>query len=443
MKKADSYIMDSTHLQLLVQSKQLPPTIVLTAADITTLYPSIDIDDSIITVRNHLNRHPELLPPITNLPTPFGHSRTPEDSIRDINFVMDLITFVLKNNYVSFSNLNALQIKGVAMGISFAPTFSSIYIAELELETLEELKTEHNLTPEDIYFLHKRFIDDLFTIFKSLFLKTLFYQVFNNRRPSITCEEANIQCSSTTPNKNVDFMDVTFYLGPLFLSTGYLDSALYIKPINSFAHLPPSSYHDPVMFDNVVNNDLLRRRLRYTDHTAFLTDLTTNSENLIARGFFPSRVKTLSSNATTLCRATIFVERCRTYNLPPPRRFLSLLTLPLPQPPLKRKNCSLHFTTLNSPLVYPNTIQSLHPPPSLYLHPDPNIRNYFRQRPTPTTIASPAYTELNGPKPTTYKRNPPNLGKTLFTYHYPTHIDLSTLTIRPNPYALVRSSETL
>ena len=66
--------------------------------------------------------------------------------------------FIPKCNYFRFDNKYYLQILGTAMGTSFAPNYSNIFLGHFEHEVL--LNTPHNLTP----IFWKRFIDDIFLI---------------------------------------------------------------------------------------------------------------------------------------------------------------------------------------------------------------------------------------------------------------------------------------
>ena len=64
---------------------------------------------------------------------------------------------VMKNNRMRFGDLIYHQIRGVAMGMSPAPTIANLYVAIFELEHIIPLLDKFLL-------FYKRFIDDGFTI---------------------------------------------------------------------------------------------------------------------------------------------------------------------------------------------------------------------------------------------------------------------------------------
>ena len=84
-------------------------------ADVENLYPSIDIDDVLAAIQNFLTRR-------TNMAR--GH----------ISLIINLLKWVLKNNYVSFGTNTFLQISGTAMGTPCAVVVACIYVHVLEQE---------------------------------------------------------------------------------------------------------------------------------------------------------------------------------------------------------------------------------------------------------------------------------------------------------------------
>ena len=76
-----------------------------------------------------------------------------------IDEIKSCIDFILKNNILTFTEQNYIQVLGTAMGIKMAPKFANIFMAEIEkslFATLNRLRM--------CYF---RFLDDIFMIWTS------------------------------------------------------------------------------------------------------------------------------------------------------------------------------------------------------------------------------------------------------------------------------------
>jgi hypothetical protein len=141
MTNGFSYIKDSKQLLLLLQNHiQQTCNSTLLSADVVSLYPSIDLQDAYPKIRTYLT---------TN--STFSNNET--------NFIMDLLIWIMENNYCKFSDTYFRQLKGVAMGQPCAVVFAVIYLLQLETELLNTIDTKHHP------ILFKRFIDDIFAIF--------------------------------------------------------------------------------------------------------------------------------------------------------------------------------------------------------------------------------------------------------------------------------------
>ena len=142
-----SYIKDADHLQCILEVEKFPPNAVLCVADITALYPNIITDDGVITLRQYLETHTTHLP--TNIPfsEPYTHRTNPKlYYVKLINFICDLAYLILSHCYFHFGDVFFKQTSGVSMGIGFAPPFACIYVAQIELDTIDLI--DLNLTDE-------------------------------------------------------------------------------------------------------------------------------------------------------------------------------------------------------------------------------------------------------------------------------------------------------
>lgn len=86
---------------------------VILCADVTALYPNFPIELGVTTVRNVIA----------------GLEIMTE---KHLNFLMDLLSFVLTKNYCIFDKKIYHQIKGTAMGTPTAVSYSTIFLYGVE-----------------------------------------------------------------------------------------------------------------------------------------------------------------------------------------------------------------------------------------------------------------------------------------------------------------------
>ena len=135
--KQHSYIKDSFSLKRELNGLTLPPNASLITFDAISMYTNIDI--------NHCIDRISLF-----LPTIF------EDE-HECKGIIEALDIVMHNNRMRFGDLIFHQIRGVAMGMSPAPTIANLYVAIYE---------ESNILPllDKNIFFYRRFIDDGFVI---------------------------------------------------------------------------------------------------------------------------------------------------------------------------------------------------------------------------------------------------------------------------------------
>jgi len=212
----------------------------LLEADVENLYPSINIDDGLYSLRLALTKH--------------------KWSETDIEFVIELARWVLTNNYIQFGDRFYLQLIGTAMGTPFAVTFACIHLAIIEVEALEIIM-KHGF---EIPLLYYRYIDDIIAVFNTAEDGHAFMTVFNSRRIGIHCPNYIISTNSAT------FLDVTILKGKRMSYCGLLDVKLHQKPINKFLFLPPSSYHPKKCMNGWISCYIKRIRLNCSDDIDYL-----------------------------------------------------------------------------------------------------------------------------------------------------------------------------
>jgi hypothetical protein len=280
---------------------QAPLGSCILCADITSLYPNIPIDIGLSTVRSVL----------TSLNV-FSPSH--------LDFLMDLLHWVLTENYCTFDNVIYHQLKGTAMGTPTAVSYSNIFLYGIESKLVAIYGNS--------YFT--RYIDDVFGIFHSPSLAQSFVTDFNSQVHSIKFDAITIGPSGI-------MLDLDFSLQSNPLSpTLSVSHKIYQKERNIYQYIPTMSEHPPHLFKNFVFQELNRYRLACTTDDDFHEIASLFHTRLLARGY-PS---------------SIFLNAL---SLVPPRTFLMeklRVSLSPVQPPHEIKTRS-PILTLRIPRLYP------------------------------------------------------------------------------------------
>lgn len=137
-KNADSVVAD-------LLSLDLPSDCELLSADVEALYPSIPIDLGIQVVSAMLY---EFYPREPN-----ATSKKRTNRLALIDFLINGMTFILRNNMFTYDGTIYLQMQGTAMGSPFACAFANIFMFGLDCASLPV-----------IVLYYKRYIDDVIAV---------------------------------------------------------------------------------------------------------------------------------------------------------------------------------------------------------------------------------------------------------------------------------------
>jgi hypothetical protein len=238
---------------------------VLLAADVTALYPSIPIQYGLDLVCDFCRDRGLML----------SH---------ELSFVLALLEWILKNNFLIFDNTVYLQIQGTAMGTPMAPTFANIFLTALELKLLYTLK----------YRIYQRYLDDIFAVMTTE-VATLFITAFNKLCPSIKLEAVTIS------NKAI-FLDLY-----MEIVDRRVEFSVYQKPANIYQYIPPLSRHPRPVFRAWIKEELIRYRLKSSRPSDFQELCRKFNDRLRARGYTSEYVAralvSLPHRATLIARA--------------------------------------------------------------------------------------------------------------------------------------------
>ena len=132
-----------------------------------------------------------------------------------------MFDFILKYNFFKFDNQFYLQIHGTAMGTTFAPNYSGIFLSNFENTALHNAPIIYNLLLGKASLMTFSWCTSKFP---HIYLNNLHH---------------TIKFDITYSTKEINFLDTTIY----FNSHHKLESTLYVKPTDTCAPLHADSFH--------------------------------------------------------------------------------------------------------------------------------------------------------------------------------------------------------
>lgn len=231
-----------------------PTNSIILCADVTALYPNIPINFGLYTVRTVLQE--------LNFFT-----------TEKLNFIMELLRWVLVNNYCTFNGITYLQKKGTAMGTPTAVVYSNIFLYAIEKK----------ITLTNIPLYYTRYIDDIYAVFCNAEKAQLFVTDFNLYTPTIKLEAVTIGRTGIILDLEVSLREHT-HPSPHDI----IHHKIYQKPRNKYQYIPTTSEHRPSLFKNFVLQELKRYSLACTDNSDLEAITLAFSNRLLARGYDPS-----------------------------------------------------------------------------------------------------------------------------------------------------------
>jgi len=253
MKKQYSYLPDSKSLVRTLDNLSIPldTQLTLATADVKELYPSIPTVRGVQLIRSLLEQE--------NMYRP------------KIDFIIDLLLFVLNNNYVQFDNNYYRQRQGSAMGQPSAVTYANLFLASIETPWIRKYKKH--------IILYKRLLDDMFLLIDGdISLAQTMLKEFNEL-------DLSIKITESISNSRVDFLDLTIYKSDNFINHRKLDISCFQKPLNRFIYIPYNSFHPNYLKMNFVKNELNRYIINNSEQKNFKIIMMEFFHRLRARGY--------------------------------------------------------------------------------------------------------------------------------------------------------------
>ena len=215
-------------------------------------------------------------------------------------FIMELASLCLKNNFFLFGDSMYLQIKGVAMGCCFAPE-----VANLVMDAFEQKWIFSEINPYHSQIrLWLRYIDDIFFIWKTDEDVANFLEWLNNR-----CEDFKFTLFSD--NERINFLDL--YIS---VQEDSLVTSLFTKPTDRNTLLHFSSCHPKTLRENLPYGQFLRIRRNCTNREDFFLNAEALVEKLICRGYPKRLVRHSLKRAWYTPRETLLVPKQKEVSFP-------------------------------------------------------------------------------------------------------------------------------
>ena len=273
--------------------------IMLTAADVNALYPSIQLERGMTALRWFMDNH-----------TSFNQT------LKDL--CLKLAHFVLTNNYVECKELGCTiyrQIVGTAMGTSFSVIYAVIFMIRLESPIVNDVRFRQYIR------LYKRFIDDLFLIWTGPAAILCDF-----RRALATADEAigldwsgyESHQAAVTPagvtaerHEQVNYLDLDMSLQRVRDRRGATIRVLfrpYRKPGNAYAYIPFNSFHGRHTFRGWVLAELLRLLTHGSTPELWREEGNIFYHHLCSRGYPRGFLRTVFKEVTWARRSQILTR---------------------------------------------------------------------------------------------------------------------------------------
>jgi hypothetical protein len=236
-------IAKSTHDVIMdMEENMLPAHGVFLCFDVVSMYPSMDINDTLQTLAQHV--------PALN---------------QNKAFLYKALQLLLRNSYVTANNMVFQQMRGLATGTQAAPAIANLYFHYKVREILDN--------PE--IFWSKRYIDDGIIYCSAHVIDRLKDALLKASPLELTFEQKNSEAV---------FLDVHIYKGQRFAKERKMDMKPFFKPTNKLLMLPFMSAHPMHQKLAIVRGEAIRTLRASTDKTHWLQAMNFIFHGLIQRG---------------------------------------------------------------------------------------------------------------------------------------------------------------
>ncbi|KAM5158158.1 LOW QUALITY PROTEIN: uncharacterized protein ACMZJ9_009403 [Mantella aurantiaca] len=243
---------DTMDMLRVINGLHVPRDAVLVTIDVEALYSSIPHDLGLKAVKKFLKE--------------MGQAWEPYNS-----FVLGALEFILRNNIFTFHTTHYLQVQGVAMGTTCAPSYACLYLGEWERELFA---SDASVYLDRILCWH-RYIDDIFLVWDGP------VPLLDEFLGHLNTNEQNLFFTMTKSRTTITFLDLTIYRD----SQGYLQTELFRKPTAGNSLIRANSFHPQHTIENIPRGQYLRAKRNCSTEEAFEKEAKHLKTRFLERGY--------------------------------------------------------------------------------------------------------------------------------------------------------------
>lgn len=254
--RCGTVLKDTAQLIERLKDVRLPPNakMLLTTADVESLYTSIPVNDAMDALQQTL--------------IDFEYDW---DKARMLLYAVD---FVLRHNYLTFDGKIYKQIKGLAMGTPLAPPIADIFMAHLERKMFKRF-------PGVIPRIYLRYLDDIFIL--QVYSRLTWNVPFSALREHLSNMHPSIRLTFVTSLIELAMLDLVIYK-----AGDRLLHRVHQKALNKYLYISPRSCHPPHVMRGLIKTELVRYSRNCSERLDFLRICRAFSSRLRERGFHPT-----------------------------------------------------------------------------------------------------------------------------------------------------------
>ena len=199
-----------------------------------------------------------------------------KDKLPNTQVIRIILNHILKHSSFRFIDKHFLQINGTSMGGRYAPPYANLFMGRIENRI-------HQVWGNNIIFW-KRFIDDIFFIFKGDINQLIQLQNFMNDIHD------TIKFTFEQSRTDIDFLDTH-----LSLSHNTITTSLFKKPTDRSLLLHYNSNHPENTKKSIIYSQAIRYNTIIQDDNTLQTELYNLTKTLLARRY---PLKLINNNIT-------------------------------------------------------------------------------------------------------------------------------------------------
>jgi hypothetical protein len=196
------------------------------SADIASLYTNIDTKFGVKMIQEFLQE-----------------ADVPSNRIK---LIIELLTFVMDNSYLSFKNEIYHQIDGTAMGTPTAPTYADIIVYMSERNFIKKSFTS------GVLVFYKRYLDDIVAYVDNKYVEEF---QFNMNKIDST---GKLRFEFQSDKVEIPFLDLVLFKGERFNKENLFDIRIYQKKMNLYLYIPFNSFHTISAKKSFILTELIR-----------------------------------------------------------------------------------------------------------------------------------------------------------------------------------------